>query len=214
MSLIDIINSTRDRVGVQEKIPPAQRVFLQSVYATLLDPEGLGYLLGICTKISYKAESGSYCHQSPEDIWLILMTANWEIESVQEGERPSVLLTAKCPHAYGSLGIRCLADMDERAELVAGKFHGEKVQLGWGAPDGLAGRTSTDTLHAVCGVNDKGDGTLLITAFPGPNVPPEKMEVPEEYNGKIITVKEARALGAEWCKIVTSKAAQAALERR
>ena len=100
--------------------------------------------------------------------------------------------------------MRSLNDLDDSEKLVVAKFHGDKPQLGW-VSDDFAG-TPTDELRAVCGIDQDGNGTFLITVFPGPEIDPQAIEAPEELDGKTITVAEAKRFGATYCKVVSSKA--------
>lgn len=185
-----------------------KNIVKQAIEATLrMGAEGQEWLEGIYQKVSYMGETGSYLPVSPEKVEEIIENAEWEIEAIHEGDRPSAILVA---HGIeGFYAMKSLNDLPDKGILVVGKYHGDRPQLGTVCLDDPD--TPTDELRAVCGTDKEGNGTFLITVFPGPNVDPKAIEVPEEFVGKTITVAEAKRLGASYCKVVTSSAAVAAL---
>ena len=185
-----------------------KNIVMQAIEATLRDPEGQDWLEGIYKKISLQGGSGSYLLMMPDRVELAIKEADWEIESIVEGDRPKVYLVAR--GFEGRYNMRSLEDMPEDAELVVAKYHGDKPQLGW-VSDDYAG-TPTDELRAVCGIDQDENGTILITALVGKLIDEEAVEAPMELLGETITVAEAKALGATYCKVVTTAAAQAAKE--
>ena len=172
--------------------------------------EGQEWLEGIYRKISSEGKTGSYLPMSPKEVEETLLTADWQIETVNSGDRPSVIAVAR--GISGFYGMRSLDELDDDELIVVEKYHGDKPQLGWVSDEFIG--TPTDELRAICGTDQDGNGTFLITAYPGPNVDPKDIEVPEEYLGRRITVAEAKRLGAKFCKVVSAKAAEKAKERR
>lgn len=181
----------------------------QAIDATLQDPEGQGWLDEIYKKISSKGGTGSYLPMTPDEVEKTIKEADWEIEAFYGGGRPSAVMVAR--GIKGFYNMRNLEDLPDDAELVVARFHGDKAQLGWVSDDYIG--TPTDELRAICGMDQAGNGTFLITVFPGPNIVPEAIEAPEELVGNKITVADAKAFGARYCKVITTAAAQAALSR-
>ena len=187
-------------------------IVIQAINATLKDPEGQVWLEGLYKKVSSEGGTGSYLPMTPKEVQKTIEEADWKVDTIREGDRPSTILVAKGVH--GLYNMRNLEDLPEGAELVVAKFHGDKPQLGW-VSDDYAG-TPTNELRAICGTDQDGNGTFLITVFPGPDIASEAIEAPEELIGKTISVEEAKSFGASYCKVVSSTTAQAALgkERR
>ena len=177
-------------------------IVAQAIQATLNDPEGQEWLEGIYKKISSEGGTGSYLPMTPEEVQEAIGSADWETEVTRSGDRPSVIAVAR--GINGFFGMRSLDDLDGDEKLVVARFHGERPQLGWVADD-YSG-TPTDELRAVCGTDQDGNGTFLITVFPGPDVSSEAVEAPEEYLGKTVSVAEAKRFGAKFCKVVTAEA--------
>lgn len=171
---------------------------LEAINTTLQDPEGKGWLEGIYKKISSEGGTGSYLPMTPEEVQETICNADWQVEVIREGDRPSKVMVAK--GVDGFFNMRSLEDMEDNDELIVEKFHGDKPQLGW-VSDTYQG-TPTSELRAICGTDQDGNGTFLITVFPGPDVNPQAIEVPEEFLGKKITVAEAKRLGASYCKVI------------
>lgn len=183
----------------------------QAILATLnMGSEGQGWLEGIYKKISSEGGTGSYLPMNPEEVAEIIRNASWEVETVKGGDRPSAIAVTK--GINGFYNMRSLEELDDSEMLAVEKYHGDKPQLGWVSDEFLG--TPTDELRAICGTDQDGNGTFLITVYPGPVVNPEDIEVSEEYLGKVITVAEAKRLGAKFCKVVTTKAVEEAKERR
>lgn len=182
---------------------------MQAIEATLRDPEGQDWLEGIYKKISSEGGAGSYLPMTQQEVQKAIREADWEVETTRTGDRPSAVMVAR--GIQGFYNMRSLKDLPDDAGLVVAKFHGDKPQLGWMFDD-YAG-TPTDELRAVCGTDRDGNGTFLITVFPGPDIAPEAIEAPEELLGKTITVAEAKRFGASFCKVVTTAAVQEALAR-
>lgn len=177
-----------------------RNVVLQAIEATRKNPEGQAWLEGIYRKVSSEGGTGSYLPMSPEEVRKVVENADWEVEVIREGNRRSVIAVMR--GVLGVYNMIRLADLDDDRKLVVANFHGDKPQLGLVSGD-YAG-TPTDELRAVCGTDQDGNGTFLITVFPGPNINPEAIEVPEKYLGQTITVGEAKLLGASHCKVVKS----------
>ncbi len=184
-----------------------KNIVMQSINVTLKDPKGQEWLNGIYKKVSSEGGTGSYLPKTQQEVQKAICEADWEVETTRTGDRPSAVLVAR--GINGFFNMRSLADLPDDTELVVAKYHGNKPQLGW-VSDDYAG-TPTDELRAVCGTDQDGNGTFLITVFPGPDVAPESIEAPEELLGKVITVAEAKAFGASYCKVVTTAATKAAL---
>ncbi len=185
-------------------------IVTQAIEATAnMGQEGIEYLEGIFKKISSEGGTGSYLPMTPEEVQKTIEDADWEVELVREGDRPSAILVAH--DVQGFYNMRSLEDLPDDEKLVVDKFHGVKPQLGW-VSDNYVG-TPTDELRAICGIDQEGNGTFLITIFPGPDVTPEAIEAPEKLLGKKITVKEAKRFGASFCKVVTTTAVQEALAK-
>ena len=182
-----------------------KNIVMQSINATLKDPEGQKWLNGIYKKVSSEGGTGSYLPKTQQEVQKAICEADWEVETTRTGDRPSAVLVAR--GINGFFNMRSLLD---DTELVVAKYHGDKPQLGW-VSDDYAG-TPTDELRAVCGTDQDGNGTFLITVFPGPDIAPKAIEAPEALLGKVITVAEAKAFGASYCKVVTTAAAKAAKE--
>lgn len=185
-------------------------IVAQAINSTLLDPEGQGWLDGIYKKISSEGGTGSYLLQTPEEVEETIKNADWKVETVNGGNRPSTIALAK--GIQGFYNMRSLDELSDSEVLVVEKYHGNIPQLGW-VSDDFTG-IPTDELRAICGTDSEGNGTFLITVFPGPNINPEDIEVSEDYLGKEITVAEAKRLGAKFCKVVTHKSVEGARERR
>lgn len=180
-----------------------KNIVMEAVVSTLKQgQEGIDWFNGICKKISKDGGTGSYLEMSPEEVERTILGADWEVEDVIADKR--AICVAK--GIRGGYNMMCLVSgiLGDEVELVVEKFHGDKPQLGW-VNDVITG-TETNELRAVCGIDQDGNGTFFITAFPGPNIEPDAIEVPEEYLGKTITVAEAKRLGASYCKIVTTAA--------
>lgn len=178
-----------------------KNIVKQAIEATMgMGTEGQEWLDGIYRKVSYMGEAGSYLPVAPEEVEKIIKTANWELEAIREGDRPSAVLVAR--GVEGFYAMKSLDDLFDNEILVVGKYHGDKPQLGWAPWDG-SDDTPTDELRAIVGIDREGNGTFLITVFPGPNIDPKAIEVPEELLGRTITVKEAKRLGASYCKTMT-----------
>ena len=167
----------------------------ESINNTLRDPEGQEWLNGIYKKISIEGGAGSYLPMTPHEVEEVIKNASWEVEAILPGK--AVLVSRGIAGYYGMM---CLEDLPDNEKLLVGKYHGERPQLGLIISDDFPG-TPTDELRAVCGVQG-GDGTFLITVFPGPNIAPEAIEAPGLCPGQIVTVKEAKRLGASFCKVV------------
>ncbi len=183
----------------------------QAIKATLnMGSEGQEWLEGIYKKISSKGGTGSYLPMNPEEVAETIRNAKWEIETVNGGDRPSAIAVAK--GINGFYNMRSLDELDDSEMLAVEKYHGDKPQLGW-VSDDFTG-VPTDELRAICGTDSEGNGTFLITVFPGPNINPEDIEVREAYLGEVFTVAEAKRIGKKFCKVVTTKAAEEARERR
>lgn len=181
---------------------------VEAIQATKnMGTEGLEWLNGIYQKISSEGGTGSYLPMSPEEVEAVIENAEWKVEAVNGGDRPSVIAVAK--GIRGFYNMKNLDELDDTTELVVEKFHGSKPQLGL-ITECLG--TPTDQLRAVCGTDQDGNGTFLITVFPGPNIDPKDIEAPEAYLGRTITVAEAKRLGAKFCKVVSTKAAEKARE--
>lgn len=186
-----------------------KNIVMQAIEATLRDPEGQGWLEGIYKKISSEGGTGSYLPMAPEEVRQLIEGADWEVESIVEGDRPKAYLVAR--GFKGFYNMRSLEDLPDDAELLVAKFHGDQSQLGW-VSDTYTG-TPTDEVHAVCGIDQEKNGTFLITALVGKLIDAEAVEAPEELLGKTITVAEGKAFGASYCKVVTTAAAEAALAK-
>ena len=182
-------------------------IVTQAIEATLRDPEGQEWLDGIYRKISSEGGTGSYLPMTPEEVKAVIEEADWEIENTVEGDRPKAYLVTH--GVNGFYNMRSLEDLPDDTELVVGKFHGDRPQLGW-VSDTYTG-TPTDELRAVCGIDQDENGTFLITALVGKLIDEEAIEAPMELLGETITVAEAKAFGAGYCKVVTAKAAKEAL---
>jgi hypothetical protein len=180
-----------------------KNIVLQAIEKTMENPEGQKWLEGIYRKVSYEGGVGSYLPISPEEVEKTIKDANWEVEEIREGDRPSAVLVAR--GIEGFYAMKSLDELPERGILVVGKFHGNKPQLGWVCMDDPD--IETDELRAVCGLDQDGNGTFLITVFPGPNIDPKAIEAPEELVGQTITVAEAKCFGATYAKIITSSEA-------
>ena len=185
-----------------------KNIVMQAIEATLRDPEGQGWLNEIYHKISFEGGTGSYLPMAPEAVRKAIEEADWEIEDIVEGDRPKAYLVA---HGFnGFYSMRSLEDLPNETKLLVAKFHGDKPQLGW-VSDIYTG-TPTDELRAICGIDQDKNGTFLITALVGKLIDAEAVEAPEELLGETITVAEAKAFGASYCKVVTTAAAKAAKE--
>lgn len=179
-------------------------IVMQAIAATQkMGTEGQEWLDGIYKKVSYMGDAGSYLPVAPEEVEEIIKTADWEVEIVREGDRPSAILVAR--GIKGFYGMKSLDELGDNEILVVGKYHGDKPQLGWVCLDDPD--IPTDELRTVCGLDKEGNGSFLITVFSGPNIDPKGIEAPEELVGKTITVAEAKRLGATHCKVVTSSTA-------
>lgn len=183
-------------------------IVTQAIEATLRDPEGQDWLDGIYRKISSEGGTGSYLPMAPEEVRELVEGADWEFEYAINEERKAYLVT----HGVnGFYNMRSLEDLPDDTELVVGKFHGDRPQLGW-VSDHYTG-TPTDEMHASCGIDQNTNGTFLITIIVGRLIDEEAIEAPEELLGETITVAEAKAFGASFCKVVTTAAAKAALAK-
>lgn len=180
----------------------------QAIEATrAMGTEGQDWLNGIYRKISSEGGTGSYLPMAPEEVRQLIEGADWEIEETVEGDRPKMYLVTR--GVNGFYNMRSLEDLPDDTELVVAKFHGDQPQLGW-VSDAYTG-TPTDELRAICGIDQDKNGTFLITALVGKLIDAEAVEAPEELLGEMITVAEAKAFGASYCKVVTTEAAKAAL---
>lgn len=186
-----------------------KNIVMQAIEATLRDPEGQGWLEGIYKKISSEGGTGSYLPMTPEEVEKIIKNADWEVENIVDGDRPKAYLLAR--GFTGFYNMRSLEELPDDAELLVAKFHGDKPQLGW-VSDAYTG-TPTDELRAICGIDQDKNGTFLITALVGKLIDTEAVEAPMELLGETITVAEAKAFGASYCKVVTTAAAEAALAK-
>ena len=182
-------------------------IVTQAIEATLRDPEGQEWLEGIYRKISFKGGTGSYLPMTPEEVRELIEGADWEIETGKEDEKKTIAVVRGIKGFYR---MRDLEDFSGSEELIVAKFHGDKPQLGW-VSDTYAG-IPTDELRAVCGTDQDGNVTFLVTVLVGDDIEPAKIEAPAELLGKTITVAEAKAFGASYCKVVTSATAKAAKE--
>ena len=185
----------------------ANELFGKAVLATKALEGGKDYLDGIWKKISREGGSGSYLDLSAEEV-AELFTSNdlpWHIEKVQKdknGRRSAVLLLTGFPGFWGMIE---LDELPDDAKLLAAKYHGERVQVGY-VSDMFAG-TPVEEFRAICGIDDHGNGTFLVTAYPGPDVPAKEIEVPDQFEGQVLTVAEAKSLGATFAKVIRSATA-------
>ena len=185
----------------------AGRVFKQAVEATKQLDGGKEYLAGIWKKISKEGGSGSYLDRSAEEVEELFTIDNlpWRFEKIQEdenGRRSVVLLLTGFPGYWGMIDLN---ELPNNTKLLAAKWHGEHVQLGY-VSDTFAS-TPVEEFRAICGIDDDGNGTFLVTAFPGPNVPPEEVQVPNAYELQTISVAKARSFSATYAKVIRSATA-------
>ena len=178
-----------------------KNIALESINNTKKAPGGQEYLNHIYEKAIINGGIGNYLPIASDEFEEVIKNASWEVEAIRPGKKFSAVLVSKTiPGIYNMIR---LGDLPDNEKLVVGKYYGDnKPKLGLLCND-FAG-TPTNELRAVCEVQ-RGDGTFLMDIFSGPDVASEAIEMPDEYIGKTITVKNAKKLGKSFCKVVSYK---------